>query len=360
MTEQEFIDQSVAKQLGEVGGPIAQSESAMIRALQGSSGMAVAHVPGEDCLLALDRNGKRKTVARNAPWLPQKTSVALATILKQDPQFGFVVDMQDRRLRDVSEQGDAAYPVFCFNRQVGDKHRILWPLARYHDIDGDQFLAGIQPDSFEWANKKPQMIWRGITGGRSAGMGAGRGEGVRLKSAFKRFREGKISKNRLRNIVSTAPRYRALIHVAGNPKYDFGFVDGGGYVIAETALHAHLERPRIPREVMQEYRYIAVLRGLDVGSSFYWVMNSGSVGFVQDTPFETFASGHFLPWKHFVPFREDCSDLDENFDWAEAHQQECRLLTERAAAICRFVSRDDLRNEILHRVVACLNKMQRV
>lgn len=360
MTEQDFIKQSVAQQLGEVSGPIAQSKTAMIRALQGASGMAVAHVPGEDHLLTLDRNGKCKSISRSATWLSEKTRGALATILEQDPQFGFVVDMQDRRLRDVCDKGEAAYPVFCFNRHVGDRHRVLWPLPKYHDLDGDQFLAGVQPDSVDWADKKPQMIWRGATAGRSAGTGAGRGEGIRLKSAFKRFQEGKMSMDRLHDIISTAPRYRAVTHVADNPEYDFGFADGGGHVIAQTPLHAHLERPRLPHEEMQKYRYIAVLRGVDVGSSFYWVMNSGSVGFVQETPFETFASGLFRPWEHYIPFREDCSDLDKHFAWAEAHPQECRALIERAAAICGFLARGELRKKILHSVVAHLNRMQRV
>ncbi len=361
MTEAEFIAKSVALMLGGVTGPLAQSEAALLRALAGSSGIAVAHLLGQDDPVGRDpETGALKQLRLRAVARNQKVGGSLTQIRAQGPEFGFVTDMQDRRLRDVAEKGAQPYPVFCFNRQIGDANRLLWPLPIYHDLDGDQFLAGTRPDAVAWEDKLPRVVWRGITGGRSAGSGAGRDEGMRLKAAFRRFQAGKLSEEKLRQIISTAPRYRALTHVAGDPRFDFGFVDGDGYIIAETPLHAHLERPRMPREEMQRHKYIAVLRGLDVGSSFYWVMNSGSVGFVMDTPFETFASGHFRPWEHYIPFREDLSDLEAHFDWAEAHPDECKAMTERAAEICALLARADLRAEILHQVVARLNAMERV
>ena len=122
-------------------------------------------------------------------------------------------------------------------------------------------------------------------------------------------------------------------------------------MISETPLHEHLERPRLSPEDMQQFRYIAVLRGNDVGSSFYWTMNSGSVGFVQDTPYKTFASGHFRPWEHYIPFAEDGSDLPDKLDWAEAHQLECRAMVRRAATVCALLGRVNLRAEVLAAVI---------
>lgn len=360
MTPQDFVQKSVAMQLGGVQGQIAQNEAAMIRALKGSSRMAVACLPDQDDLLALDKDGQVRRVSKTAKHLSPKTKGALASICAQGPGFGFIIDMQDRRLRSITEPETAPFPVFCFNRHVEDKTRVLWPLPIYHDLDGDQFLAGISPDTVPWADKIPQMIWRGITGGRAAGRGSGMAEGVRLKAAFRRYAEGKIGERRLKRIMSTAPRYRIVETVKDDARFDFGFVDGDGYVIAKTPFHQHLERPRTPREQMQRCRYIAVLRGLDVGSSFYWVMKSGSLGFVQETPFETFASGQFEPWKHFVPFREDGADLVQHLNWAESNPNQSAGMAREAAGLCQMLERADLRHDILKAVVDNLNRTPRV
>lgn len=353
MTEEEYVNKSVAIQIGN-DQPVAQGRDAMLRALKGSSGMAVAYVPAEEQLYALDGPDELKRVSRKSVSRNLKTKGALDSILRHNPQFEFIVDMQDRRLRDIADKDAAPFPVFCFNRHSEDRHRILWPLPIYHDLDGDQFLSGIQPDFVDWEDKIPRVIWRGITGGRSAGTSPGRGEGMRLKAAFRRYREGRMSMQKLHGIVSTAPRFRAVAYVKGDARYDFGFVDGDGYTISQTPMHVELERPRVPRHEMQKFKYIAVLRGLDVGSSFYWVMNSGSVGFVQDTPFETFASSHFKPWENYIPFSEDCSDLHQAFDWAESHVSDCKQMASNSAQICTLVARQDLRERISRNVVEAI------
>jgi len=354
MTEEDFIEKSVRLQLGGVVG-IAQSETAMIRALRGSSGMAVACVSGGQEFLMLGPDGALRQVTKKQIAHNPKTDNALSSVLAHGPKFGFVVDMQDRRLRDITDAGQTSFPVFCFNRAKSDSHRILWPLPHYHDVTGDQFVAGVSPDQVAWQDKVPRAVWRGIAGGRASGSGPGRGEGMRLKTALRKFQAGQMQTETLEALFATNPRYRAVAFAEGDAKYDFGFVDGDGYIISQTPLLAKFEKPRMTRAQMQAYRYIAVLRGLDVGSGFYWVMNSGSVGLVQDTPFETFASGHFEPWTHYIPFSEDCSDLDARLAWGEAHLAACEAMTRASAIQCRLLAQPHTRRKILLKVVQKLN-----
>lgn len=348
IAEGAFIDASVTMQIGGFTGPIAQSDGALLRALRGSSGSALAVLPGGDVVRLQDGTLQPVPAKQLAKW--GKGENALAQIRAEAPDFGFVVDMQDRRVRSLAEPDAPRWPVFCFNRRSTDDQRILWPLPRYHDLDGDQFLANVRPDAVPWQEKISRVVWRGITGGRVMGANPEQ-EGLRLKGLFRRHRNGKISDADLAGQLARLPRFNALMLAQDDPRFDFGFVDGGGYVIADTPHHAPLARPRMTHLEMQHHKYIAVLRGVDVGSSFYWVMNSGSVGFVMDAPYETFASGHFRPWEHYVPVREDCADLGERFDWAEAHPDECREMTRRAAAVCQWLARADLRAKILHSVV---------
>lgn len=323
----------------------------MIRALQGSSAAGIGVSRGCPVFFRLSKNKPLAEIADSTA-LPTRSAATIEQIRSLRADFGFVVDMWDRRIRSVSDGSNPPYPVFSFNRLTGEPGRILWPLAGFHDIDGPGFLGKLDPGRIDWVQKLPRLVWRGGTGGRHRGSGAGRGEGMRVISAIRRFKAGKLDKATLKDVISGAHRYQVLDRFKDDDRFDLGFVDSPDYIISETPFHAHLEKPRLNLEEMQNFRYIAVLRGNDVGSSFYWTMNSGSVGFVQDTPYETFASGHFRPWEHYIPFAEDGSDLAQQLDWAEAHQDECRAMAARAAAVCALLARPDLRAAVLDGVVS--------
>ena len=360
MTGDEFVERSVALQVGAFRGPLDHSEEGLRRTLERCSGSAVGFRPGGGDAVILDasagvlRAADHRKVMANA-----KLRGAFETIRTFRPDFPFVIDMQDRRVRTMAPEGGPVVAVFTFNRIVGDPQRILWPLSGYHDLGVQQFADAAEPGTVPWPEKRAQIVWRGIAGGRATVTEPGTGEGMRVKTAVRRYREGRMSEAALRGILMASPRYRILEMVQGDPRFDMGFVDGDGYVIAQTPLHAHLGRPRLTRPQMQERQFIAVLRGLDVGSSFYWVMNSGSTGFVMETPFETFGSGHFCAWEHFVPFREDGTDLHARLDWACSHPDEARGMAERAAAVAALLVRADLRARVLRGVMDTVAAMPR-
>lgn len=359
MTEGTFIDRSVALQAGGFAGPVAQGEAALLRALGRCSGMAVAVRPGLGAVLALDADkGALRGVDPGA--LPIKTAAALAALQAAGAGFDHIIDMQDRRAKRMAPEGEATPPVFAFNRLQGDERRILMPLPIYHDFGTGHFADAVRPDAVGWEEKVPRVVWRGITGGRAALDAGGLVEGMRVKMALRRLREGRMPEAEVREVLAACPRWGLLERMKDDPRFDLGFVDGDGYVIAKTPLHQHLERPRMPQAMMQRFRYIAVLRGLDVGSSFYWVMNSGSLGLVMETPFETFASGHFRPGEAYLPFRLDGSDLVARLDWAEAHPAEVRAMVVRAREVSTLLLRPDLRAEVLRRVVRHVAALPRV
>lgn len=347
--EAEFVAQSVRLMVGIQARAFLQTDAALVRALAGSSKGAVGFRPGSREALHLV-DGALKPETRRFADPRSRVRPAASLVWAFNTRSGFVVDMWDRRLRSVSDTDQPPYPVFSFNRLTGEGGRLLWPLAGYHDLDGPGFLGNLDPGAVAWGDKIPRAVWRGGTGCQYHGRGSGRSEGMRVLSAVRRYRAGKLGQDRMERVVRGAPRWQVLDRVKDDARFDLGFVDSADFIIADTPLHAHLERPRLTLRNMQEFRYICVLRGNDVGSSFYWTMNSGSVGLVQDTPYETFASGHFRPWVHYIPFAADGSDLVARFEWAEEHQAECRDMVRRAAAICRLLARADLRALILNEV----------
>lgn len=361
MQQDEFLARSVALQLGGLAGPVAQGDGALIRALGRSSGMAIAWCPQRKAALVADPvTGGLCPVEPSVLSERPKIGRALDALLAAGADFAFILDMQDRRAKRIAPEDAPVPPVFTFNRLKGDRQRILIPLPIYHDYGSGQFTDAVHPDAVPWQERRACLVWRGITGGRAAMDAEGLQEGMRMKMALRRHREGRMTEAALREVLLACPRYGLLERSQGDARRDLGFVDGDGYVIARTPLHAHLERPRLTQAAMQEYRYIAVLRGLDVGSSFYWVMNSGSLGLVMETPFETFASGHFQPGEHYLPFRLDGSDLSARMDWADGHEDEVRAMIARAGAVSSFLLRPDLRQAILGEIVRQVAGMPKV
>lgn len=48
------------------------------------------------------------------------------------------------------------------------------------------------------------------------------------------------------------------------------------------------------------------------------------------TPTRDYIHDQIHPWVHYVPVREDLTDLMEKLEWAETHQDEARRISENA------------------------------
>ncbi|NRA74139.1 MAG: hypothetical protein HRU36_05335 [Rickettsiales bacterium] len=58
----------------------------------------------------------------------------------------------------------------------------------------------------------------------------------------------------------------------------------------------------------------------------YWKLFSNSVVFRQSVGNESWASSQFIPWIHFVPIKEDLSDLIDKIYWVKDHDDEARKI----------------------------------
>lgn len=358
MTGDAFVAVSVAHQLGPVSSAAVLSLGPETRAaaLAASSGMALAWDQARQA--PYPANGwalKRRGLTRGGRAAGTgKTAGALAGLRAAGADFDLVIDMQDRRLRHLGLPDGRVHPVVSFNRLPGAAGRILWPLPGYHDLGSAEFLGDLDPDAVPWEAKADRFAWRGIAGGRASPRGDVRREGGRLRPLLRAVAEGRIGRAEAEAALQSFPRHRFVSRYRDDPRADAGFVDGNGFVLKDEPLLAGLERPRLARQAFQGFRYLVVLRGLDIGSSFFWTMNSGSLGLVMETPFESFASVHFRPWEHYVPFREDLADFEARLDWCRAHQPECRAMVRAARETCRLLARADLRDRIACDVVAGL------
>lgn len=236
--------------------------------------------------------------------MPNKTTDALHSILEAGADFDFLVDMQDHRNREVADAQGRAAPLFNFNR-LHERHKVqvLWPLPLYHDIGSREFLGNLKPSRIAWAYKSDRVVRRGGPGNRGRLGPRDRGEMIRMHPLLRKYKSGEFSHGETLHVLQSTQRFRFLPRYIDDPRFDLGYTNSDGLILEEEPFLAEFERPRIPREDFQTYKYIVVLPGNDVGASLYWSLNSGSVAMVVDCQVETFATHHFKPWEHFVPIR---------------------------------------------------------
>ena len=80
-----------------------------------------------------------------------------------------------------------------------------------------------------------------------------------------------------------------------------------------------------------QYKYQLIIDG--VTSPFtgtFWRLYSGCLPFKQETKNIMFFFDEMIPWKHYIPVKQDCSDLFERVLWAKSHDQEAQEIARNA------------------------------
>lgn len=354
----EFVETSIAHQLGALSAfNMSATADAFAYAQRAASNMSLVWDHAAQAPMAA--NGWQKAQAGDAPWQVTnptlknegKTVFAVRAALEAGADFDMLVDMQDHRARNMIMPSGAAAPVLSFNRRANKATgHVLWPLPQYHDLDSSEFLGGLDPDRVAWADKKDMAVWRGGPGNR--GVLPGGRNPIRMLPLLQKHKSGLLTDEDVQRALLSMPRYRFVKNWIEDPRFDIGYTNSDGFILSQHPFLSALERPKLSRETFQDYKYIPVLPGSDVGSSFYWTMNSGSVGLVVDCDFETFASCHFKPWEHYVPVRRDQGNMRRIMGWCASNQDACQAIAKRAQEQCKYLADPDLRYQSLRGVIA--------
>jgi len=79
-----------------------------------------------------------------------------------------------------------------------------------------------------------------------------------------------------------------------------------------------------------DYRYLLAVDGVAFPGCFNWELLSGSTTLKQDSEFIEWFYQALQPFVHYVPYKEDCSDLEEKVQWLRTHQQEAKQIAQNA------------------------------
>lgn len=110
------------------------------------------------------------------------------------------------------------------------------------------------------------------------------------------------------------------------------------------------------------YKYHMAIDGVTCSfPATQWKLLSGSVTFKQDSPDIMYFYSELIPWKHYIPVKNDLSDLLDKLHWAKTHDSEAQVIAQngRAFALDHLMPEHIL--EYCHKVLikyASLQKFQ--
>lgn len=77
------------------------------------------------------------------------------------------------------------------------------------------------------------------------------------------------------------------------------------------------------------HKYLPELDGYVAGTpGFAWKLLSNCAVFKHDSPYITWFHNALRPWVHYVPFKQDLSDIFEKLQWAKDHDEEMKQIAE--------------------------------
>jgi hypothetical protein len=94
----------------------------------------------------------------------------------------------------------------------------------------------------------------------------------------------------------------------------------------------------IDRSEMIHYKYILDIDGnSSTWDATAWKLNSGSVILKTQSSWRQWFYDEYLPNVHYIPVKDDFSDIQEKYQWCESHPEECIMMINRCKALFQKV-----------------------
>jgi hypothetical protein len=171
--------------------------------------------------------------------------------------------------------------------------------------------------TLNWSQKINKAIFRGT----ATGCGFTYNSNMRLKAS-------ELSK-KYSNILDAG--------ITGNqPKLKLHSIDGVGYVKPIKFIQ------KIPFSEQSKYKYILHLDGNVAAYRLGKSLLFNSVVLLQETGSRLWFQHLLKPWEHYVPIKEDLSDLIEKINWCIHHDKECQAIANNGRALAKtFLTKDE-------------------
>ena len=206
-------------------------------------------------------------------------------------------------------------PVITKARIIGEKNNGILFKGNYNRHWG-VFLRDLKDgDPVPWENKKNEIIWRGV---HCTGLG---------KKA-----------NRKLCVTRYYNKHNIAFNLRKEDQYYYN--------------NLHLFKDNMSIKDMLKYKYLLSIEGNDVATGLKWMLASNSVVLMPKPTIESWLmEGLLKPYIHYVPLKDDFSDLDEILDWCKKNDGKCKEISENARRwMKQFMNNDEelkLHNKIV-------------
>jgi hypothetical protein len=105
------------------------------------------------------------------------------------------------------------------------------------------------------------------------------------------------------------------------------------YFLSDAVDKKHIicSQDWIDKHEMVRYKYILDIDGrASTWDATAWKLNSGSVIFKVESIWRQWFYDEYIPWVHFIPVKNDFSDLYEKYHWCEEHPEKCEEISKNA------------------------------
>jgi hypothetical protein len=102
------------------------------------------------------------------------------------------------------------------------------------------------------------------------------------------------------------------------------------YFYSDSISKENIHAPNwIDREEMLQYKYILDIDGhASSWDATAWKLNSGSVILKTESIWSQWFYKDYKEWVHYVPVKDDFSDIQEKYRWCESNQEQCQTMIE--------------------------------
>jgi hypothetical protein len=240
------------------------------------------------------------------------------------PNVDFVVSLEDG-----FGENPGIGPCLVFAKREDAKDLILIPdinaLAGYGKLRDSIPKANL---AFPWEQKRDQCFWRGSTTGGYSTL-ANWDKLSRTQLVLLSLSASSLLDARFNHVVQCDPEIPQMMKGKG------------------------MMSPSVSRKDHLQYKYLVDVDGNSCSfERYFWLLLSNSLVLKQMSPNVQWYYGGLEPYKHYVPVKSDLSDLLEKIQWAQAHDEEAKLMAEEAT---RFVE-ENLSPEDTLLYLSCLLK----
>lgn len=236
--------------------------------------------------------------------------------------------------------------ILSHSRLIGNKTNILWPLVT--DIMSENIfpldlkLYMDQPDHIPWDEKPCGFIFRGASNGiftdhiRLPWQPACKRSRVTLLKEYLKLPAhlqqlgdvGFCNISEIKANIDNLPYWENRFGKFVRP--ESSITD----VITDARLIMEHERERMRMQDLYRYKFILCPEGFDVSSSMNWVLASKCIAICPPFHYENFVINprELQPFVHYLPVRDDYTDLGDVLAWGFSHPQECNQIVTNANA----------------------------